>query len=166
MIDTMHLHPMIVHFPIALLIVGFAFDIAGLFIKRESFTNTGFYLLLIGAAGTVAAFISGDIAGGGITEAGSLGQALERHEEAAELTIWLVIIAAAFRLLLVVIKKYTGYLKAAALVLMLASVISVGRTGHYGGKLVYENAAGVQFNLGNDIFAPADENVDEDEDDD
>jgi hypothetical protein len=42
-------------------------------------------------------------------------------------------------------------LKTIAILLFFAGVIAVARTGYYGGKLVYENAAGVQFNLGSDF---------------
>ena len=37
MIDTTHIHPMLVHFPIALLIVGLLADITGLFVKKSFF---------------------------------------------------------------------------------------------------------------------------------
>jgi uncharacterized membrane protein len=151
MIDTTLLHPMIVHFPIALLIVGFLFDIGGMFIKHESFTSTGFYLLILGSAGVIAAFLSGNMAGGSIAEEGMLGKALEKHEEAAELTIWLVSTTAVLRISLLLIKRYSGYLKAGVLVLYFISIFAIGRTGYYGGKLVYENAAGVQLNLGNEF---------------
>ena len=153
MIDLTHLHPMIVHFPIALLIVGFLTDIAGLIIKRELFTQTGFYLLILGALGTMAALLSGEMAGDGIAEQGLLKQAIEQHEGAAELSIWLVGITAGIRIILVLLKKYSGILKIAVLVLFFASVLSIARTGYYGGKLVYEHAAGVQFNLGTDFNA-------------
>ena len=162
MIDTAHLHPMIVHFPIALLITGFFFDIVGLFVTRESFTTTGFYLLILGSLGVVAAFISGSIAGGSISEGGMLGKALETHEDAADLTIWIVSITAIVRILLVVLKRYSGYLKAIGLILYLASVLAIARTGYYGGKLVYEHAAGVQLNLGNEFGTPMNEETGKD----
>lgn len=153
MIDFSHVHPMIVHFPIALLIVGFLTDVAGLIFKRDLLTQTGFYLLILGSLGTIAALLSGEFAGDGIAEQGLLKQAIERHEEAAELSIWLVSITAGARIILVLLKKYVGLLKVAVLVLFFASVLSIGRTGYYGGKLVYEHAAGVQFNLGTDFNA-------------
>lgn len=146
--DLTHLHPMIVHFPIALLIVGFFTDLAGLFIKREFFTQAGFYMLILGAAGVVAAYLSGEQAGDGIAEAGALKQALETHEAAATLTIWIVSIAAIFRILLVLFRKYKGALKMVSLILFFLGVASIARTGYYGGELVYKHAAGVQLDLG------------------
>ncbi len=149
--DTTHIHPMIVHFPIALLIIGFLFDITGLFIKRNFFSWAGFSLLILGGLGIVAALLSGNLAGSGIAEEGMLKQALETHKNAALITVWLVIATVVFRSLLVLFKKYTGLLRVAAFALFLISVLSIARTGYYGGELVYKHAAGVQFNLGLDF---------------
>jgi len=151
MLDTTHIHPMIVHFPIALLIVGFLFDLVSLFIKKSFFSWAGYSLLILGTLGVVAAFLSGNLAGSGITEEGALKQALEVHEESAELTIWLASIAAIFRSVLLYFKKYSGILKSLALVLFFVTVLSIARTGFYGGELVYKHAAGVQLNLGFDF---------------
>jgi uncharacterized membrane protein len=151
MFDTSHLHPMIVHFPIALLIIGFIADLAGLISKREFFSKMGFYLLVLGTLGVVAAYFSGNFAGEGVEEAGSLEQALETHEHAAQLTLWLMLGAALVRIALVWMKKYKGVIKYAAFAVFFAGVLSVARTGYYGGELVYKHAAGVQFNLGDNF---------------
>ena len=46
MINTDHLHPIIIHFPIAIIIVGFAAEVVSLFFKKEKcLSKTGFYLL-------------------------------------------------------------------------------------------------------------------------
>lgn len=151
MLDLTHLHPMIVHFPIALLIIGFLSDLFGLISKQKFFSTAGFYLLVLGAAGVIAAYLTGNLAGDGVTEIGSLGQALETHEGAAILTLWLVAAAAVVRIRLVVMKKYSGILKGVAFGLFLLGVASVARTGYYGGELVYKHAAGVQFTLGSEF---------------
>ncbi|MBN2616648.1 MAG: DUF2231 domain-containing protein [Bacteroidales bacterium] len=146
--DTSHLHPMIVHFPIALLLTGLLFDIIGLFAKKAFFSKAGFYLLILGTLGVAVAYLTGHFAGSGITEQGALKQALETHQAAAELTVWLVSITAAFRMVIEIFKKYKGVFKALAFVLFLASALAIARTGYYGGELVYKHAAGVQLNLG------------------
>ena len=151
MFDTGLLHPMIVHFPIALLIIGFAFDIAGLTSKKEFFSKAGFYLLILGTLGVVAAYFSGNSAGEGIEEIGALEQALETHEHAAQLSLWLMLGASLVRIALVWTKKYSGIVKYAAILIFLAGVLSIARTGYYGGELVYKHAAGVQFNLGDNL---------------
>ncbi|MGE5400943.1 MAG: DUF2231 domain-containing protein [Ignavibacteriales bacterium] len=150
MFDTTHLHPMIVHFPIALLIVGFLFDLISLFSRKELFSTVGLYLLILGTLGVIAAFFSGNFAGDGISEAGSLKQALETHEGAAEIALWLMIAAAVLRIAFVWMKRYSGVYKYVAIGIFLLGVLAIARTGYYGGELVFKHAAGVQFNVGLD----------------
>ncbi len=148
MFDTQLIHPMIVHFPIALLITGLLSETLGLFLKKEFFRKAGFYLLILGTVGVAAAYFTGRLAGEGVTEAGSLKQALEAHEEAAELSLWLMAAAVVLRIITVFVKKFSGSLKWGAFALFLIGVLSIVRTGYYGGELVFKHAAGVQFNLG------------------
>ncbi len=148
MFDLGHIHPMIVHFPIALLIVGFLFDVVGLITKKEFFEKAGFYLMVLGSIGVLAAYLSGENAGSGIEEAGALKTALENHEDAAFLASIFVSISFVFRVVIVFMKKYTGKIKYAATVLFLLAVLAIARTGYYGGELVYKHAAGVELNLG------------------
>ncbi len=142
------IHPMIVHFPIALLIIGFLSDLIGTIWKKEFFSKAGFYLLILGTLGVLAAYFTGNLAGDGLTEAGPLKQALELHEEAAELSLWLMAATAVMRIAFVLTKRYKGILQWAALLLFFIGVLSVARTGYYGGELVFKHAAGVQFSLG------------------
>ena len=148
MIDFNHLHPMIVHFPIALLIVGFIADVVGVILKKDFFTKAGFLLLIVGTIGVFAAYFSGDLAGDGVSEAGALKLALEDHEHAAVLTLWLMTGTALVRIAIVSLKKYFGVYRWIALFIFLIGVLSIARTGFYGGELVYKHAAGVTFNLG------------------
>lgn len=149
MFDITHLHPMIVHFPIALLIIAFLADLAGIVFKRDFFSKVGFLLLALGTAGLIAAFFSGNYAAGGLTEAGTLKMAIERHEDAAELTLWLMIITFLVRLGLILARKYQGAVRVVPILLFLIAVLSMARTGYYGGELVFKHAAGVQLSIGN-----------------
>ena len=148
MFDFNHLHPMIVHFPIALLFVGFLFDAIGIFSKKEFFMRAGFYLLLLGAVGVVSAYLSGNYAGEGVSETGALKQALETHEDAATISLWLIVSAAVIRIVMVLLKKYTGIFKWVAFFIFFLGIISIARTGSYGGELVYKHAAGVSLDFG------------------
>ncbi|HZL09124.1 MAG TPA: DUF2231 domain-containing protein [Prolixibacteraceae bacterium] len=86
MITATHLHAMIIHFPIALLMAGFLSAIIALFVKKDFFSNTAFYLLLLGAMGATAAYITGSYAGEGI-EDGPLKIPMDLHEQAATFTL-------------------------------------------------------------------------------
>ena len=173
MFDMNHLHPMIVHFPIALIIVGFAAEIAGLLVKKDFFTTVATWMLIFGTLGTIAAYLTGNLAGDGIAETGMLEQAIEQHEDAALLTLWVLIGASVVRLAMIFLKQQTHALRFAGTALFLVGVLAVARTGYYGGNLVYKHAAGVQINLGFDFSQPLDNNnfqlgngsADEDEDD-
>ncbi len=146
MFDTSNLHPMIVHFPVALIIIGFIFDIAGITAKKEFFHKAGFYLLLLGTAGVIAAYFSGEAAEEFVNETGALETTLELHEEAALFTLWIVTAASLIRAGYVLIKKQLPVLKWISIVLFAVGAAFVARTGYYGGELVYTHAAGVQLN--------------------
>ncbi len=145
MFDLTSLHPVVVHFPIALLIVGFFSDLAGIILKKEFLSKAGLLMLVGGALGAGVAYFSGHAAGEGLAEGGALKQALDAHESAAEMTLWLAIAGTAIRAGMVLGKKYVGALRWIPTVILFASVLSVARTGHLGGQLVYKHAAGVQL---------------------
>ena len=147
MFDPIHLHPMIVHFPIALLVVGCISDLAGAVFKRTFFSKAGFYLLLLGTLGVIAAYFSGNFAGEGLAEGGALKQALERHEGAAVLSLRLMTATSVVRILMVASKKFTGAIRWIPVLMFLVSVLSIARTGYYGGELVFRHAAGVQLSI-------------------
>ena len=148
MFELSHVHPMLVHFPIALLILGFLSEIVALAFKKTSFADAAFLLLITGALGAVAAVLSGLYAARGLEEAGTLKQAVDMHEGAAELAMWLAVLAAIFRTALVLTRKYTGSLRYLSAVIFLVAVLAVARAGYYGGELVFKHAAGVTFQLG------------------
>lgn len=90
MISSTHLHAMVIHFPIALLMIGFLSELVGHLIRKPFFNQANFYLLILGTFGTIVAYLSGDAAGEGMEE-GTLGRAIGMHEEAAIITMWLAI---------------------------------------------------------------------------
>ncbi len=147
MIDIAHLHPMIVHFPIALVIAGFIADIAGFALKKEFFNKMASYIVIAGALGVIAAYLSGDAAGDNIEEIGALGATLELHEEAAKVAMIISAIAGSMKLGQLLIKKYETVLKYTSAVVVMAAVAAISVTGFYGGELVYKHAAGVQITI-------------------
>jgi uncharacterized membrane protein len=139
---------MIVHFPIALIIVGFIAEVISYITKKEFFSQAAFYLFVLGSVGVLAAYFSGLNAGSGIAEVGTLGTAVEKHEDAALLATIVVAISFIFRVVVVYLKKHQGIFKYASTFLFLLAVLAIARTGYYGGELVYKHAAGVELDLG------------------
>jgi uncharacterized membrane protein len=148
MFTATHLHAMIVHFPIALVLVGFLFETIGLITKKDFFHKASFYILILAATGAIMSYLTGHSAGEGM-EVGTLETAMEAHEEAALVTLWLTVATAVVRLVIEFWKKSFSWLKIAAFILLLGAVAGVARTGYLGGQLVFRHAAGVEVGLGN-----------------
>ena len=143
MFNTAHLHPMIVHFPIALITVGFIADVASLFFKNEKcLSKTGFYLMVIGALATIAAWSTGQLFTNEPTQ-GEIVKVFSKHETGALITMILMIIGSAFRIWLVIKKKEETQLKWIAFGFYLLAFVAVSFTGFMGGTMVYN------FMLGN-----------------
>jgi len=146
MISATHLHAMIIHFPIALLMAGFLSEIIALFSKKEFFSQAAFYLLLLGALGTAAAYLSGDFVGEGIEE-GPLKIPMKLHEQAATVTIWLTIATALFWVVTYYFNFKQVWVKWVGIFLFAIVVGGIARTGYLGGQLVYSHGAGVELAL-------------------
>jgi len=137
MFNTAHLHPIIVHFPIALIIVGFLADIVSLFFKDEKcLSRTGFYLMLTGTIAAIAAWSSGQLFTEHPTE-GEFVKVFTRHETGATITMILLIIGSVFRTWLVIKKREETQLKWMTFSIYLLAVVSITYTGYMGGTMVY-----------------------------
>ena len=148
MISATHLHAMVIHFPIALLLIGFINEIIGIVFKKTFFNKTAFYLLILGTFGTIASYLSGDAAGEGM-DGGTLGKAIELHENAAIITLWLAIITSIVYCAVNWFKYSNKWIKVSSVLLFAALIGGVSRTAYLGGQLVYNHGAGVELALPN-----------------
>jgi uncharacterized membrane protein len=138
MLNTAHLHPMIVHFPIALITIGFLADVSSLFFRNEKcLSKTGFYLMVAGALAAIAAWSTGQLFTIEPTQ-GAILEVFEKHETGALVTMVLMIIGSAFRIWLVMKKKDETQLKWVAFGLYLLAFMAVTFTGFMGGTMVYD----------------------------
>ena len=136
MISSSHLHPMLVHFPIALIVVGFIFDIAAILYKKEvCLSAVGFYLLILGTLAALTALTTGALFTSEMT--GAAGAVKDTHELFAWITVGNLVVLTAFRILLKIQNKENTSLNWVALALYGLAAISVSITGFYGGTLVY-----------------------------
>jgi uncharacterized membrane protein len=137
MFSTSHLHPLIVHFPIALIIVGFFADVVYLFFKDEKcLSKTGFYLMVLGALAAVAAWSTGQLFTSEPTE-GEIVKVFARHETGALITMILMVLGAILRIYLVVKKKGETSLKWVVFAIYFLGFAAVAFTGLMGGSMVY-----------------------------
>ena len=142
------IHPMVVHFPIALIIVAFAAELAGAALRREFFTKVALLLLVLGTLGTVAAYFSGNFAEESVNEVGAVGEALEEHEDAGGAALWAVLAVAAIRSLMAYKRWMTGWRRWLAVLILAVISLAISRTGYLGGELVFRHGGGVQTHPG------------------
>jgi uncharacterized membrane protein len=150
------LHPTVVHFPIALLIVStLLFLLLALFFRseravssgaRERLTFTARFLLVAGVLGAWAAVISGDTAESIVNRVICNPEVTHEHAYWAEWAAYLysaALLAVFGDVWLARRKLVGGVLSALALLLMIAGVGALSYASHLGGSLVYQQGAAV-----------------------
>jgi uncharacterized membrane protein len=146
MMTASHLHVMVIHFPIALLIVAFLSELFGVLSKKQFFTNASFYLLILGSLGALVAYVSGSYTGDGITN-GMFQELIEMHEEAGLITLCLAIFTTLYKIVLYYFKIKKVWTQLVSLVLLGILVLAVARTAYLGGQLVFKNGVGIELAL-------------------
>jgi uncharacterized membrane protein len=139
-------HPQLVHFVVALGLVGVAFRLISL-TGRLSWTGpAATVLLLLTGAASVAAVSSGVAAHGPVERVPGARDVVHEHEEKGELTRNLFLAVAALELVGLAVRRRErlarGFLVASALAGITASVV-LYRAADLGGELVYSYAGGV-----------------------
>ena len=136
MFPTTDLHPMLVHFPIALVLAGFLFEAMSLFIKKDnSFGIISFYLLIFGTVSALFAWLAGLIFTSDME--GTSGKIRDIHELFAWITLGLLLVNTAIRILLRSGKTQSITIRQFSFVLYALAAASVAVTGFFGGNLVY-----------------------------
>jgi uncharacterized membrane protein len=139
--DWPRLHALLNDLPIALLVTAVFFDLIALVTRRVVFRQIGFSLLLVGALGAIAAVISGLQAEEHIDHGEAVHRAMETHEQFALISLGVFGFLALWRL--VREKRMGNVERTAAVLVSLAGAGVLFATGLYGGRLVFEHAAGI-----------------------
>lgn len=140
----MDFHPFIVHFPVALLTVGFFCDAAGVLLRRDHLLRTGYLLLVLGAVSAIAAALTGNAAEDNAARVPGIAAALEQHESISTAATWLAIGLALFRTHLTVRRRFAGNLRFAYLVVAAATAVLIAVSGYTGGRMSYEYGPGIR----------------------
>ena len=150
------LHPLIVHFPIALLVVVPLFVVIGMFAKAErgrSFLITALILMALGTVSTFVATSTGEAAKEPAESKPGVEAVLEQHEDLAETTqvafsaltlIYAAILFAPRLLPRPLPPRVAMALPIAFLALYSAGLLLLMNTAHQGGRLVHELGVATQ----------------------
>lgn len=145
--DTLHV--LVVHFPIALLLVAPVFLVLAMAapVHRRAFALSALILMVLGTAAAFVAVSTGQAAGELADKTEATMSVIEEHEEMGETTRNIfTALAVLYALILyspVVLKKELGakafiLTSVVYLVLYLVGVWVLINTGHLGGRLVHE----------------------------
>lgn len=141
-----NLHPLILHFPIALLFIAAALDAVGLFSgDRGSWRKSANWLYAIGAVSAVATWYSGTLAADSVFLPTEANAVLTEHADLGLWTAWFFGIYGALRIGINATKLGAG--TAARLgffVLGLAGLGLMTVTATHGAELVYRYGVGVE----------------------
>lgn len=135
MISTSHFHPMLVHFPIALVTLGYIAELSSLFLKKELYlSKISLYLLVSGTLFAVAAYLTGQLFTAEMS--GAARDIREWHEISAGLTMGLLLVTTSIRSYYCYKNDCDKY-KMFTFILYTFAAITVSVTGYLGGMLVY-----------------------------
>ena len=140
-----NIHPMIVHFPIALLTAGLVADLLSLILsRRPALRDAATWLYCAGAASAIAAYLTGENAADSMLLPAEVASLVDVHDNWAFRTMLLFTLLAAARVALPFFMTPKPPLWWAAFVLGLAGMGLLFETAEHGAQLVYEHGLGVQ----------------------
>jgi len=137
-----NIHPLLVHFPIALLSVFFVLDLVGTFAKKQQWRGMASSFLYIGTLLAMFTVIAGFIAEDSVPHGENIHAIIEKHEDLGLAILSLAIALSAWRL------KHNGFFKGyvngvfLTLSALLCVLIALG--ADLGGLMVYQYGVAVK----------------------
>ena len=135
-------HPLVVHFPLALLPVGAGVDLAAWALRRPGWHHWAYGALVSGTVGAVVAVLTGTAAAAQ-WEGGGADHLILVHEDWATWSLVLFIAMAVGRLPLHLQARLQGWPMRAWTAAALAGCYLLWRAGYLGGELVYKHGVGI-----------------------
>jgi uncharacterized membrane protein len=141
-VNTLHFHPMLVHFPIALFFTSLLFDLLFKMTRNGDFQKFGYYLLILAVLSGILASSSGMLIEDKIESSGISEQHIDDHKGFALATMALFIALLAFRFFKK--NKISENVFNLYLAVSLIGLVLLSLAAFKGGKLVYKYGAAVE----------------------
>ena len=137
--DFPNYHPLIVHFPIILILVAAIMQIGNLFFTNKAYNYT---IVAITVVGFISALLAATLLHAEPSRDlnATAKEIFEDHERFATITLWLSGIASLFKI--AGLFTYRKWLEVGALVFLLGAGTAVSIAGHEGSALVYKQGVG------------------------
>lgn len=138
-----YLHPVVVHFAIALLTVAVVCDFLFLITKKENFWQISNYLLVAGTLSAIGAVLTGTQAFKLIEITPEIEDLVNSHRSGGQLAMWMFITLTALRFLFIKLQLFQNPLKWLYYIFSLIALVFLLRTGLLGGEMVYIHGVGI-----------------------
>jgi uncharacterized membrane protein len=139
------IHPLFVHFAIALPVVIFLIEFMNLFIKRKSIGVVSFILLVVTSVVMFGGYLTGitDAELAKETISGDAKALLEEHKQFGIYLVYLSGVVLLFKVVSAIFRSF--YLKTLFLISLVGFIGTTLLTGKKGGELVYHNGVNVKI---------------------
>lgn len=136
--NLVHLHPMLVHFPIALALVALLFNLATYYFKQDWLNKGAVALTVLAALGAVAAILSGFFFTKPV--AGLAATLKDEHVMYALASTLFLIVSSCIGLMIVLKPGKQGQTKSPHLFTLFLGLVAIfiSLTGMKGGSIVYD----------------------------
>lgn len=137
------LHPVIVHFAIALLSVAVICDFLYLVSKKDNFWQIANYLIVAGTLSAIGAVLTGTQAFKLIEVNPNIEHLVNSHRSSGQMAMWMFIALTGLRFLFIKLQLFQKPLKWLYYILSLIALVFLLRTGLLGGEMVYIHGVGI-----------------------
>ena len=140
-----NIHPIVVHFPIALLTAAIVVDLVGLFTRtKAAVRDAATWLYCVGAAFAILAYFTGESGADAMLIPAQVNPLVNEHHDWAFRTTWFFAFFASGRLVVSYLVPPTPLLLGSAFAFGLVGFVMLFETAEHGALLVFQHGLGVK----------------------